>query len=226
VRSDRTDYVAQQRVARRVSLSVVDVLESVDVDVGEHEASVAVPSAVDLALEHDIPKLSAERAGELIDLRVMQLRSRVLAIRRCVVAIACGELAVRLAMVAVGRRVNAVVCRVLAIMGGVVSVRCSLVGVCWGAVTIRCRPVTAGCRLRADGLRLVAIRRHLVALGCGVLALGGGCVSARGLPIIVRLGVLVGVWVFVPRSHLHRVVRNAGRIGVPTTGQKAAVCDR
>jgi hypothetical protein len=51
VRLERSDHISQQRVARRVALAVVDLLEPVDVDEGEHQASVRGPSAVDLALE-------------------------------------------------------------------------------------------------------------------------------------------------------------------------------
>jgi len=60
-----------------------------------------VPSAVDLALEHDHSKLAAEGAGEVIELRVPQLGSRLLvivrggsAICRSLLAVGCRALAV------------------------------------------------------------------------------------------------------------------------------------
>ena len=79
---DRADDVAKQPVTCIMAVAVVDLFESVDVDVGEHESRVSVASAVDLALEREQSKLATQRAGELIDLRAAQLGSRLLAIVR------------------------------------------------------------------------------------------------------------------------------------------------
>jgi type IV secretory pathway TrbF-like protein len=43
---DRAGDIAQQRVAGAMTLAVVDLLEPVDIDVGEHQVSVSVASSI------------------------------------------------------------------------------------------------------------------------------------------------------------------------------------
>lgn len=97
MRLDGVDDVSQQRVARRVALTVVDQLEPVDIHVGQHEPTVPVPRSIDLVLERNRPELTPQSTGELIDLRMLQLGSCLLAIlhrggslRRCRHAIGRG----------------------------------------------------------------------------------------------------------------------------------------
>jgi hypothetical protein len=67
--------VTQQRIAGAMTIAVVDLLEPVDIDVGENQTSVSVARAVDLTLEQQQPDLSTERAGQLIKLRASQISS-------------------------------------------------------------------------------------------------------------------------------------------------------
>ncbi|MEO6857549.1 MAG: hypothetical protein ABI323_03050 [Solirubrobacteraceae bacterium] len=211
---DRTDDVSQQRVARRVTLAVIDLLEPVDVDVGEHQTSVSVPSTVDLAPNLDHSKLATEDAGEMVELRASQIGSRLLAIRRRVHAIrrrvhAIGgrERAVHLTMAAISCRVNPVVCRVLAVGRVLVSVRSPLLGVCWGLIAIGRHMITVGSRIRAIGLGAVVIGRHMVTVGSGALAIDGSFVPAQSVLIVLPLKL-------VPVRHqpLSGVVRPARRV--------------
>ena len=77
-----------------MAMAVVDLLELIDVDNSEHEASVCVPSAVDFMLERDEATLTAESAGERIELRLPKLPSCLLAVPRGGDAICRGVLTV------------------------------------------------------------------------------------------------------------------------------------
>jgi len=169
---DCTDHVSQQRVARRMALAIVDLLEPVDVDVGEDEASVSVPSAVDLVLERDYSKLAPESAGELIELGVSQLGSRVLAIVRGGSAVGRRELAV-------GRREPAVG---LAVGGGLASIRGPLVGLRLGPVAISRGVVAVG-----GGLVDVGGRFPVLVPGCASVAVRPRG-PVRALPRLLFMG--------------------------------------
>ena len=79
---DRGDDGNQERVAGAVALVIVDRLEPVDVDVGKNEPSVAAPGAIDLVLQRGIAHLAAQRAGEIVQVRVAQFDGGLLAIAR------------------------------------------------------------------------------------------------------------------------------------------------
>ena len=67
--------VTQQRVAGAVTVSVVDLLEPIDVDVDEDQVPVSASRAVDLTFQQQQPDPTTERAGELIKLRLAQVVS-------------------------------------------------------------------------------------------------------------------------------------------------------
>jgi len=77
---DRRDYCSKQRVARGMTLAVVDLLEFVHVNEREYETSGSVPRAVDLSIERDHSQSAAQRAGERIELRLLQRLFQELAI--------------------------------------------------------------------------------------------------------------------------------------------------
>ena len=60
----------------RVPVAVVERLELVDVDEGEHEPAVAAAGAVDLVLERDLAHLAPQRAGEVVVVGVAELDAR------------------------------------------------------------------------------------------------------------------------------------------------------
>jgi hypothetical protein len=74
--------VAQQRVARGMTLAVVDLFETVDVNEGEHELSITVSRTVDLLLKRDHPQPPSKRAGERIELRESELLCGLLTVAR------------------------------------------------------------------------------------------------------------------------------------------------
>ncbi len=173
VHSDRGDHVSQQLVTCGMAFAVVDLFEPVDVDVGEHEASVSALSSVDLAVERDHSKLASEGAGELIDLRASQLASRPLAIARSADAI-CGGL------VAVGYRL-------LTVAGSLVSIAGPLLGVDLGQIAIRRRVIAVGGRVIAVGGGLISSEGPLlgldfrpIAVGLRTIAVASGLVLAKG----------------------------------------------
>ena len=64
----------EHRVARCVSVAIVDHLESVDVREGQHEPSVRPSRPVDLVGERELAHLPTIRAGQRVEVRRMQLR--------------------------------------------------------------------------------------------------------------------------------------------------------
>ena len=52
---DCRDDITQQRIPCAMAMAVVDLLERVDVDVGENEMTVSVACAVDLTVEQRKP---------------------------------------------------------------------------------------------------------------------------------------------------------------------------
>ena len=204
VRSDRADDVSQQFVTCGMAFAVVDLFEPVDVDVGEHEASVSAPSAVDLAVERDHSKLASEGAGELVDLRASQLASRPLAIARNDDAICRG-------LVAVGYRA-------LTVTGSLVSIAGPLLSLDLGQIAIRRRVIAVGGGLVSAKGPLVRIRLGPIASSGGAIAIGGGSrassaglVSPKGPLVGIRLGlVAVGGGVVASGGGLTRVQRGLG----------------
>ena len=81
---DRVCDRAQEPVAGDMAAVIVDLFESVDVDVGKHEVPVPTARAGDLALEDEHAHHAAEGARELVDLRTLELG-------RCLLMIAIGR---------------------------------------------------------------------------------------------------------------------------------------
>jgi hypothetical protein len=82
MRLDRGDDFSQQRVAGGMPLTVVELLELVDVGEGEHQPTGSVPRAVDLAFEGDHAELAAVGAGEWIKQGLFELLFGLAAIAR------------------------------------------------------------------------------------------------------------------------------------------------
>ncbi len=111
--------LAQQLVAGSMAVMVVDLLESVDVDVGEDEQSVCSSGTHDLAPQQEHSDSSAERASELVELSGPQFGLRVLII------VVSGE-SIGLSLLAIGSRVLAIVGRLASIRGPLVSLHLGL----------------------------------------------------------------------------------------------------
>ena len=161
---DRRRDVAQQRIASRVTLAVVDLLEPVDVDVGENQMPVSVARAVDVALDQQQSDLASKRAGELIKLRASQVSSpqAVIPVR------ASASFDRRLAIVGRVRTVSGafgpvdgplIGCRLVeaVVRDGFVSVRRSTVSVLGRLISVRAS-------LRGRCLRLIAIGDIILAI--------------------------------------------------------------
>ncbi|GAC1490552.1 MAG: hypothetical protein NVS1B9_11870 [Solirubrobacteraceae bacterium] len=77
---NRFDHVAQQGVAGRVAMKVIDLFEPVDVDERQHKRGVAAAGSGDFPFQRDHAELAPERAGQLVELGAPQLGPRLLAI--------------------------------------------------------------------------------------------------------------------------------------------------
>ena len=71
--ADRGDDALQERVAGEVAVAVVERLEPVHVDEGQHEPAVGPAGAIDLVLQRDLAHLAAQRTGEVVVVGVAQL---------------------------------------------------------------------------------------------------------------------------------------------------------
>ena len=80
MRSHRRDERPQDLVPRRVPNPVVDALQVVDVDEGDDVATVAAPRPVELVCERQPADLAAERSGEIVEMRTVQLGLQSLAL--------------------------------------------------------------------------------------------------------------------------------------------------
>ena len=67
-------------VAGGVPVPVVDALEAVDVDEGDDEAPVAAPRAIDLVGQRQPAHLPAERSGQVVKVRAVQVGLQPLAL--------------------------------------------------------------------------------------------------------------------------------------------------
>lgn len=177
---DRPDHVAEQRVAGCVALAVVDLLEPVHVDVGQHETSVPVPGAVDLAPERDRSELAAVGAGEVVVLCLIERGPSTLAVAR-------GGSTIRPGLLTIG-------CRMLAIDGSLISIGGPLISLGLELIPIGGHLIAVGRRmlaifggptpvrrsLRGLRLRMVTVGSRLIAVGRGALAITGGPAPIRG----------------------------------------------
>jgi hypothetical protein len=145
VRIDRGDNISYHRVAGGMALTVVDVLELIDVDEGEHEPSVAVSSAADFMLKRDHSQSAAKRAGERVKFSMLELLSRLVTITPRGRPIPCG-------LPAVNRRPGSIGARACPDRGRIISFALSrhtlaTVEVCRVDVALLGRPIT---RARAE----------------------------------------------------------------------------
>ncbi len=100
--SERRYEIAKELVTGGVPVRVVDCLETVDIDEGDHEPAARSPGSVDLAIDIDQPAIPPKRSRQVVEAGtlaiaggefpvVSRLRSvacRVLAIPRCLRALA------------------------------------------------------------------------------------------------------------------------------------------
>ena len=166
-----------------MTLAVVDLLEPIDIDVGKHQLSAPMASAIDLTLEQQQPDLTAKRAGELIQLRtpevisaqpVILIRARPISDRRLTISgrvrAICGAFSAvdrallgrRLVNIAVRRSQVSIISGEVAVLGRLISVRDPLPGLRLGAITV-------------GGI--------IVAVSGGVLAVLGSQIQVRSSPV-------------------------------------------
>jgi hypothetical protein len=180
---DRGGDVTQQRIAGAVTLTVVRLLEAVDIDIREDQMSVSVARAVDLTLEQQQPDLTAERAGELIELGASQVSSA-----QVVIAIRAGAIFDR--RFTISGRVRAVSGAFAAVDGALIRGRLikvvvshGLVSVSGGAVPVHGRLISIRRPLLGRRLRLITIGGIIVAIIRGALAVIGGVLTVRDSPV-------------------------------------------
>jgi hypothetical protein len=177
---DRGSDVAQKRVTGAMTMAVVDLLEPVNVDVGEHQLPALAARTVDLAVEQQQPDLAAKRAGELIQLRTSQVISP-----QAVIAVGARSIFDR--RLAIGGRVLTISDTFATVDGPLpgsglveVVVRRGLLSVNGSSVPILSRLISIRGPLPGRRLGVIALRGILVAVSGGVSAVSGGVLAVRG----------------------------------------------
>jgi hypothetical protein len=156
----------QKPVPGGVSVLIVSRLEAVDVDEGEHKGNPGSARPFDLMVEDDLAHPASVGAGQLVDVRGLQLERRV-------APIACGSLAIMGGPRSILRRSRPVRRRV---------------GAC-GCGGLE-RPVNGVVEVSPEGLR-GCLRLTVEGIGGPVAGLGGAVTLGRGL--VALCGVLVAL---------------------------------
>ena len=146
-----------------MTLAIVDLLELVNIDVGQDEKAVRTVSAVKLTPEQKHPDPAAKRTGQMIELRKPQLSPRVLIIT--------------LSLEPVGDTVLAVDGGTLAVTGRLATVRGTLVGLGLRLNTIRGVVVPIGGSKRSVLSSPSSVHGPLVRTGYGAPTIGRAVLS-------------------------------------------------
>jgi hypothetical protein len=207
---DRGGNIMQQRIAGAMTMTVIDLLQPVDIDVSENQLPVAVTRAVDLTLEQQQPDLATERTGELIQLRASQIISPQPVITVRAGAILDRRLAISGGVRAVSRAFAAVDGPLIGRRLVDVAVRHGLISVSGSALAVHGRLHAIRSPLLSRHLRLITIDGIIVAVIRGALAVIGRVRTVRGSPVgldrrgVRRARVIVARWAVLERLALDR----------------------
>jgi hypothetical protein len=89
LRPQRVSHSLQEGVAGSMAMLVVDMLEPVDVAIGEGQASARALGALDLVLQDPRPEGGAKAARQVVELRLLELDCSLLAVQRCLFSVLC-----------------------------------------------------------------------------------------------------------------------------------------